>query len=72
VLNSINAIIGNLRADLQLINYPFELSLRVYNVIEESDIVFTATLMRRCLHLDPKDRASAEELLTDPWFVGVE
>jgi serine/threonine protein kinase len=72
VLNSINAIVGNLRADPDLINYPFELSLRVYNVIEESDIVSTAALMRRCLHLDPKDRASAEELLTDLWFVGVE
>jgi serine/threonine protein kinase len=72
VLNSINGIVGNLRADPDLIDYPFELSLRVYNVIEESDILSTAALMRRCLRLDPKDRASAEELLTDLWFVGVD
>ncbi len=71
VLNSVNAFVGNLRADLDLINYPFELSLRVYNAIEESDIVSTAAFMRRRLPLDPKDRASAEELLSDLWFVGV-
>ena len=38
VLNSVNAFVGNLRADLDLINYPFELSLRVYNAIEESEL----------------------------------
>jgi len=71
-MNSVNSIIGNLRADTDLVNYPFELSLRAYNVIEESDIVSTAALMRRCLHLDPEDRASAKELLTDLWFVEAE
>ncbi|KDR71809.1 hypothetical protein GALMADRAFT_143593 [Galerina marginata CBS 339.88] len=60
----------NLRADPALINYPFELFIRVYKVIPEPDIVSTATLMRRCLRLDPADRASAEELLADPWFAG--
>ncbi|KDR74464.1 hypothetical protein GALMADRAFT_141499 [Galerina marginata CBS 339.88] len=62
----------NLRADPDLINYPFELSIRVYNVIQESDILSTAALMRQCLRLDPADRASAEELLADPWFAGVD
>ncbi|KAJ7761461.1 kinase-like protein [Mycena olivaceomarginata] len=30
----------------------------------------TITLMRRCLRLNPDDRATAEELLQDPWLEG--
>ncbi|KAK7450132.1 hypothetical protein VKT23_013014 [Stygiomarasmius scandens] len=40
--------------------------------LSESDIVATGTLIRRCLTLNPDSRASAEELLSDPWFKGVE
>ena len=42
MLNPVDAIIGNQVVDSDLINYPFDLSLRVYNVIEESDIVSAA------------------------------
>jgi len=42
VLNAVNAIIGNIMVDPDPINYPFDLSLRVYNVIKESDIVSAA------------------------------
>lgn len=64
--------IGNLRADPPLINYPFEMSIRSYKVVEEAEVRSTAALMRRCLCLDPTQRASAVELLSDPWFDGVE
>lgn len=49
---------------------PFEMSLRNYKTIGEEDVLETATLMRRCLRLDPDDRPSAEQLLDDPFWVG--
>ncbi|KAI0711592.1 kinase-like domain-containing protein [Earliella scabrosa] len=30
-----------------------------------------ASFMRKCMRLDPADRATAEELLGDPWFEGI-
>lgn len=45
--------------------------ISAYNVVDETDVVPMATLMRRCLRLDPAQRASAAELLSDPWFAGV-
>ncbi|KAK0448169.1 kinase-like protein [Armillaria borealis] len=62
----------NLKAMPTLTNYPFEILIRSYKVIEEADVLSTATLMRRCLRLDPKQRASAAELLSDLWFDGIE
>lgn len=32
----------------------------------------TANFMRRCLRLDPEDMPSTKELLSDPWFDGVD
>ncbi|PBK97719.1 kinase-like protein [Armillaria gallica] len=62
----------NLKANPPLFDYPFEVSLRSYKVVEEADVLSTAAFMRRCLRLDPTNRASAAELLSDPWFDGVE
>ncbi|KAK0212175.1 kinase-like domain-containing protein [Desarmillaria ectypa] len=61
----------NLRANPPLIDYLFEISIRRLKVIEEADVLSTAALMRRCLRLDPAQRASAAELLSDPWFNGL-
>ncbi|PBK97983.1 kinase-like protein [Armillaria gallica] len=55
-----------------LMDYPFEISIRNYKVIEEADVLSTAALMRRCLRLDPSQRASAAELLSGPWFDDIE
>ena len=63
---------GNLQAQPPLIDYPFEISISNYKVVPEADVLSTAALMRRCLRLDPNQRASASELLKDPWFAGVE
>ena len=63
---------GNLKANPPLFDYPFEISIRSYEVVEEADVLSTAAFMRRCLRLDPKKRASAAELLSDPWFDGVD
>ncbi|PBK74828.1 kinase-like protein [Armillaria solidipes] len=62
----------NLKANPPLFDYPFEISIRSYKVVEEADVLSTAAFMRRCLRLDPTKRASAAELLSDPWFDGVE
>ncbi|KAG2350165.1 kinase-like protein [Suillus weaverae] len=53
-------------------NQPFETSIRCYHVIEEEDVLSTAALMRRYLRLGPANRASAAELLADPWFAGID
>ena len=47
------------------------MSLRNYKVLEESDVLVTAALMRRCLRLDPTQRPSARELLEDAWWEGI-
>ncbi|KAF8573007.1 kinase-like protein [Ramaria rubella] len=58
----------NLKSRPPLFDYPFESSIRVYKVIDEAEVVSIANLMRRCLRLNPAQRASAAELLSDPWF----
>ncbi|KAG1784135.1 kinase-like protein [Suillus placidus] len=63
--------IGYLKSALRE-DQPFETSIRCYHVIEEEDVLSTAALMRRCLRLDPTNRASAAELLADPWFAGID
>ncbi|KAJ7748548.1 kinase-like protein [Mycena maculata] len=37
-----------------------------------NDVSAMATLMRRCLRLNPDDRVTAEELLQDPWLEGAD
>ncbi|KAK0221865.1 hypothetical protein IW262DRAFT_936220 [Armillaria fumosa] len=60
----------NLRANPPLFDYPFEISIRNYRVIEEADVLSIAAGV---LRLDPKKKtASAAELPSDPWFNGVE
>lgn len=64
---------GNLRKQPDLFDYPFELSIRNSKVLEkEEDVVSTAAIMQKCLKLDPAQRLSAEELLMDPWFAGID
>ncbi|KAK0196034.1 kinase-like protein [Armillaria mellea] len=62
----------NLKANPPILDYPFDLSIKRLKVVEEADVLPIATLMRRCLCLDPAQRATAAELLSDPWFHGVE
>ncbi|KXN84886.1 Serine/threonine-protein kinase SRPK [Leucoagaricus sp. SymC.cos] len=62
----------NLVANPEVVGCPFELCIEAHGILEEADIAPIAALMKRCMRLDPKNRASAEELLADPWFTGVE
>ncbi|KAF8340060.1 kinase-like domain-containing protein [Amanita rubescens] len=60
----------DLKAHPPVFNNPFARSLRNYKVLQEADVLTTAKIMQRCLRLNPKDRATAEELLQDPWWHG--
>jgi len=50
---------GQLRSDAPILNNPFALSLRHFQVLQEADVLSTARVMRRCLRL-----------LQDPWWHG--
>ena len=49
-----------------------EAQMTVWKVVPENLIDDTGAFLRRCLHLDPDERATAEELLSDPWLVDAE
>lgn len=50
----------------------FKRYLRQSGLIAADQIHSTAMFLHRCLCLNPDDRPSAEDLLRDPWFEGVE
>ncbi|KAF8874331.1 kinase-like domain-containing protein [Infundibulicybe gibba] len=62
----------DLKSKPPMIDYPLEIPIRSYKILQEEDVLSMAAFMRRCLRLDPAHRASAAELLSDPWFSGVD
>ena len=40
--------------------------------LSDVDIALTCGLLSRCLRLHPDDRSDAIELLSDPFFVGID
>ena len=44
-------------------------SLQKFSALDETDIPGVAAFMRKCLALDPRMRASAQELLKDSWVL---
>ncbi|KAJ7581231.1 kinase-like protein [Mycena floridula] len=62
-----------LKANLEYFYYPLEKAIMNYNVVKDlREVRAIACLMRRCLCIDPQERATAEDLLGDPWFQGVD
>ncbi|KAG2035067.1 kinase-like domain-containing protein [Suillus americanus] len=59
---------GNFKANVPISDNPFASSTRNYKVIKDEDVLATAKIMQRCLRLNPDDRATAMELLQDPWW----
>jgi serine/threonine protein kinase len=55
-----------------MLYWPIEARLAELKVVSPEEAKAIASLMLRCLHLNPKERASAEELLSDPYFDGVD
>ncbi|GJE90004.1 kinase-like protein [Phanerochaete sordida] len=53
--------------------YPISVedAMANYRIMETGDIKPAADVIRRCCHLDPKNRATAEDLCKDSWFDSV-
>lgn len=50
---------------------PFEVIIRKYRALEKGEDVLALTnITERCLRVNPADRATALELLEDPWWEG--
>ena len=52
--------------------YTLKDPIKLYVEIPEEDIDAMARILRRCFRLDPAKRATALELLEDPFWHGVE
>ncbi|KAJ6612759.1 kinase-like domain-containing protein [Mycena sp. CBHHK59/15] len=59
---------GNLKKNPPLYNHNYADIIERYEVVSCADAESLRDLLKRCLRLDPSDRCSAEELLSDPWF----
>jgi len=56
-------------SELWMENGLVETSLRDARAFSsDMDVLGAASLIRRCLKLDPESRPSAEDLMKDPWF----
>ncbi|KAF8062371.1 kinase-like protein [Lyophyllum atratum] len=59
---------SKLKGRPRIYSSPIWLLIKQYDVLEEADVFATANFMRRCLMLNPNERATAQELLEDPWW----
>ncbi|KZV96660.1 kinase-like protein [Exidia glandulosa HHB12029] len=48
--------------------YRLDEALKLFVEFEQRDLEETAAFLQRCLHLDPLKRATADDLLMDPWL----
>ncbi|KXN81833.1 Serine/threonine-protein kinase SKY1 [Leucoagaricus sp. SymC.cos] len=55
-----------------IFNWPIKARLDELKVVSDEEAKATVKLIQQCLHLDPAHRSTATELLSDPWFNGVE
>ncbi|KXN83018.1 Serine/threonine-protein kinase SRPK [Leucoagaricus sp. SymC.cos] len=55
-----------------IFNWPIKAHLDELKVVSDEETKATVKLIQQCLHLDPAHRSTATELLSDPWFNGVE
>ncbi|KAJ7216539.1 kinase-like protein [Mycena pura] len=60
----------NLKKGPRLLNYEYADIIDRYKVASRTDAESMGTLLKRCLRLDPSERPSAEDLLSDAWFSG--
>ena len=64
---------GELKKSLTLFDWPIKARFDYLEIeISDEDAAATVSLIGRCLQLNPADRPTAVELLSDPWFDGVE
>ena len=63
---------GQLKKGPNVFNWPIEARFDELKVVSREEATAAASLIRRCLCLDPAHRPTAAELLSDCWFNGVE
>jgi len=61
-----------LKKNPDAVRWPIKTRFENLGVISDGDAVATVSLIERCLRLNPAHRPTAAELLSDPWFDGVE
>ncbi|EJD45555.1 kinase-like protein, partial [Auricularia subglabra TFB-10046 SS5] len=59
---------GRLKNNPDVFHWPIEALFRDLDGLPDEYAATTATFMRRCLRLNPADRATAAQLLEDEWF----
>ena len=67
-----SSITGRLKKEPPALIIPLETYISVFEEVDPAEVPKLADFMRRCLHVDPQKRATALELLKDPWFEGVD
>ncbi|KNZ77470.1 Protein kinase dsk1 [Termitomyces sp. J132] len=63
---------GSLLTKLPYVDDNYSLKMKKLKHLSDVDIASTSQLLSRCLRLHPADRPSAADLLSDPFFVGVD
>jgi serine/threonine protein kinase len=63
---------GQLKKNPEIFNWPINTRIAELKVVSDDEATATASLMERCLHLNPTHRSTAAELLSDGWFNGVD
>ena len=63
---------GQLKKNPDIFNCPIKARIVELKVVSDDEATATASLIERCLHLNPAHRSTAAELLSDGWFNGVE
>lgn len=62
---------GQLKKEPTLYEWTLERLIGSQKVVPPEEVAALASLVGRCLRLDPAERATAQDLLSDPWFEDV-
>lgn len=62
---------GQLKKNPYIFRWSFAQWIDEHKVVSPEECEMMAKFLERCLHLNPEDRATAAELVNDPWLDGV-
>ena len=61
-------LIGELRKHPTIFHWPIKALIKEWNIVNDEEALALTNFVERCLQLDPGDRPTANDLLSDPWF----